>query len=113
MANPAPGKLDQRIAFQAATLAADGLGGRTKTWAAVPSVPNVWAHVRALGGGEGMAEGQQQARTRYLFTVRNRSDISEGNRIVWQSENYNIRRIEREGGRKLYLVIEAERNVAN
>ena len=108
-----PGNLDQRVTFQTATLVADGMGGRTPTWGDVPSVPTVWANVRAMGGGEVFAENQTQARTRYLFTVRNRTDISETDRIVWRGDNYNIRRIEREGTRKMYLVIEAERGVAD
>jgi SPP1 family predicted phage head-tail adaptor len=108
-----PGKLDQRVTFQTATLTSDGMGGSTRAWGSVPSTPTVWANVRAMGGTEAMQADQQQATTRYLFTVRNRTDISEDDRIVWRSENYNIRRIEREGTRKMYLIIEAERGVAD
>ena len=108
-----PGKLDQRITFQAKGDTPDGIGGIVRGWANVPSTATVWAHVKAMGGTEAMQADQQQPTTRYLFTVRNRSDISEADRIMWDGAAFNIRRIEREGTRKMYLVIEAERGVAD
>lgn len=107
------GKMDQRVTFQARTRSADGAGGFVTSWSDVPSTPTVWAHVRAMGGNEAMQQDQQQATGRYLFRVRNRTDIAEDDRIVWRSESYNIRRVEREGTRKMYLIIEAERGVAD
>ena len=108
-----PGKLDQRVTFQAKGDTPDGIGGIVRSWSDVPSTATVWANVKAMGGTEAMQADQQQPTTRYLFTVRNRSDLSEADRIVWGGANFNIRRIEREGGRKMYLIIEAERGVAD
>lgn len=103
------GKLDQRITFQARTEASDGAGGTTSTWGDFDTVPTVWAAVRPLTGGETVADGSFNASGMWEFTIRNRSDVSEKDRIQWQSENYNIRQVNRQGGREMYLVIVAER----
>ena len=58
-----------------------------------------------------MTEGRMSATYIVLFTIYNRDDLSEVDRILWNGEAYNIRNIRREGGRKLRLVIEAERGV--
>jgi SPP1 family predicted phage head-tail adaptor len=103
------GELDQRITFQSYTLTADGAGGQIKAWANLPTAPTVWASVTAKGAREGFTEGRTTATGTYVFTIRNRTDIDELTQIIWQSETYDIRGIFREGGRKMYLKIEAER----
>lgn len=107
------GAKDQQITLQRATATADGIGGTTKAWANLATDATVWAAVRAKAGKEGMVEGRMAATFVTLFTIYNRSDLSELDRIVWNGENYNIRSLRREGGRNLDLVIEAERGVAD
>ena len=106
-------RMDQRVTFQVPTLTSDGGGGNVAAWADVPSTPTVWARVMPKSGREGMTEDRVSASTVYEITIRNRSDIDERMRIVWLGENYNIRSVLREGGRPLYLKIEAERGVAD
>jgi len=108
-----PGQLDERITFQRYTSAGDGAGGQVRTWANLASVPSVWAKVQPKGGAEAMMADQQTATQLFLFHVRTRDDLTEADRIVWRGDNYNIRRIERAGPRPMYLVIEAERGVAD
>ena len=108
-----PGKLDQRITLQAYAEVSDGGGGSTKTWADLPSVPNVWAMVRTAPGDERFEDGRVNADAVSEFTIRNRSDIDERCRISWGGEYYNIRSIMREGTRALYVKIRAERGVSN
>lgn len=105
------GALNQRITFQSYTRSADGAGGKTKTWADLASVPNVWAMVKPKGAKESTEEGRVNASGVYIFTVRNRTDLDERMRIVWGGSNYNIRAIHREGWQSQYLQIEAERGV--
>ena len=108
-----PGRMDQRVTFQSVTRATDNMGGAVETWANVPSIPTVWANVRPLPrSSETVGADRVEARGRYLVTIRHRSDIDESTRMVWKSEVYNIRRIERTGGRTLYLTFEAERGAA-
>jgi SPP1 family predicted phage head-tail adaptor len=107
-----PGKLDQRITLQAKSTASDGGGGRIETWANFASVPSVWAHVRPMSARETMADERMTATAETMFTIRYRSDVNETHRLLWQSEEYNIRSVRRRGGRELYLEIVAERGVA-
>ena len=106
------GALDQRVTFQAYTFTPDGAGGQTRALANVASVPTVWASVKSVRGSEVFREDRTAAIGSYLFTVRYRTDINEGDVIVWRSETYNIRNVKRSSGRELYLVIEAERGAA-
>jgi len=108
-----PGQLDQRIAIQDFTLAADGGGGLTKAWADLATDPDVWASVKAGGGGESTTEDRTNATAMTTFVIRNRSDIDERMRIVWEGLDYNIRHVMREGSRAMYLTILAERGVSN
>lgn len=107
------GDLDQRITFQGFTTTSNGMGGGSKVWADIADTPTVWAGVQSGGGGENFEEGRTNASEMAMFTIRNRDDVSEVNRIVWLGENYNIRQVKRTGGRNLYLEINAERGVSN
>jgi len=106
------GGLDQRIYLERATETADGFGGTVRAWEPLLSDPRPWAAVTAKAGRESMTEGRTNATYIVLFTIRNRDDLTELDRILWNGEAYNIRNIRREGERKLYLVIEAERGAA-
>lgn len=107
------GRLDQRITFQSNTATADGMGGSVQAWGNVASVPTVWAQVVPKAAAERDSNDEINADGLYEFTVRNRSDISETDRIVWGGVNFNIRGIYRTGTRSLYLRIDAERGVAS
>ena len=106
-------RMDQRVTFQGRTGAPDGGGGVTNTWGNIATNPVVWASVKPSRGGEGLDEDRTNARASYMFTIRNRTDLDETMRIVWQSENYNIRAILREGPRPLYVTIDTERGAAD
>lgn len=104
---------DESITFQSYSEVSDGAGGVTKTWANLASTPTVWAHVKANGGNEQFDSERTNASTMTTFVIRNRSDVNETMRIVWYGENYNIRQVQREGQRAMYLNIMAERGVSN
>lgn len=105
------GNLDQPITLQRFTRTADGGGGFTDVWADFAADPNPWAGVKAKAGREGLVEGQTTATFVVVFTLYNRTDVAELDRIIWNGVTYNIRGVLREGGRKLMLKIEAERGV--
>ena len=106
------GKLDQRITFERLTASPDGIGGTTQTWASLSVNPSVWAAVKARPGREGMVGGRMTAQTPTTFTIYWRDDVTELDRITWGGEAYQIRNVLRQGGRKLYLEIDAERGAA-
>jgi len=105
--------MDQLITLQAYSVASDGGGGSARTWADFATDAAVWASVVAKAGRESLQEGRVNASNIVLFTIYNRTDVSEVDRIIWNGEAYNIRNVRREGGRQLRLVIEAERGVAS
>jgi len=103
------GRLDQRITLQSRTETSDGAGGTETAWGDFSSVPKVWAKVDALSGSERVEEGAFNASGMWRFTIRNRDDVSEKDRIKWGGDFYNIRQVSRMGGRAMYLEIVAER----
>lgn len=103
------GGLDQTVTIQTATLASDGGGGSTKTWA---TLATVFAKVVPKTGRESMDADRVNAVSSFLFVIRNRTDVNETCRFVWGGENYNIRNVRRAGTRAMYLEIDAERGAA-
>lgn len=103
------GSLDQRVTIERVSDTPDGGGGLVRGWV---SIATVWAGVASRAVGEREVEGRQTAVFVAMFTIRNRSDIRETDRLVWGGETYNIRGIHREGARPRYLRVDAERGVA-
>lgn len=103
------GELDQRVQFKSIITTKDSGGGSSKTF-----VDNFscWAKVKSKSGNELNQTDQIQATGKYQFVIRWRNDFDETNQIVWDGEVYNISFISNMGGRKLYLVVDAERGVA-
>jgi len=106
-----PGRLDQRVTIERFTTANDGFGGQVETWA---TLKTVWAMVKPASGSELERFERLDAQANYVFTVRNRRDVTytEKDRIVWQDVPYNIRMIRDPGDRAKYLEIDAQRGVA-
>lgn len=107
------GELDQRVTLQAPQRVSDGLGGVTKTWADFTDTPTVWARVEFRSASEQDEAAQTTARQVVRFKLRNRQDVDERHRIVWRGEPYNIRTVRRLGVRAMYMMIDAERGVAD
>ena len=103
------GELDQRITFQERQSVSDNLGGSGDTWVDIAELSEVWAHVRPKSGREVTEYDRVNAETKYLFVIRNRSDLLEKYRILWDGEPFNIYAIKKPKGRSLYLEIEGER----
>lgn len=103
------GELDQRITLQRQVLTSDGQGGATKTWS---DLATVWALARARSGAEVAKMGRVEATALYLFVIRYKAGLLASDRIVWGSKNYNIRAINENSARRLFLEIDAEVGVA-
>lgn len=106
-----PGELDQRIAFQEKISTPDGIGGSTFTWATITD-GDAWALARPKSGREVTEFDRVNAEATYLFVVRNRQDVTDANRILWDGVPYNIRIRKQPKTRALYLEIDGERGVA-
>lgn len=105
------GELDQRIEFQEKVSTPDGLGGSTFTWATITN-GGAWALARPKSGREVTDYDRVNAEASYLFVVRNRQDVKDSNRILWDGIPYNIRVRKQPKTRALYLEIDGERGVA-
>ncbi len=102
-----PGELDRRITLQSRTVAANAYNEPVETWA---DLATVWAKVEypITGSDEVTDKGLNVATQRVHFTIRHRTDVGYVERIVYNSENYDIERLA-EIGRKQYLKLTAEK----
>lgn len=104
------GELDQLITIKRETLTDDGMGGQNVTLTNVAT--NIWAKVRALSGKEFERYDKLNNSVMTKFIIRYRSGIREDDRIVWNSEEYNIRFVPPVSSRSTWLFIDAEKGVA-
>ena len=86
-----PGELDQKIAFKRPCRESDGMGGYTVLYDDIDT--HVWAKVRPLSGKEVDRFDKLNAEELTLFVTRKRVDINEGDFIVFDGIDFNIRRI--------------------
>lgn len=105
------GQLDQRVTFQVATDTPDGAGGITKIWANIAPNPTVWAKVIYRSGKEQTVGDRTVAQAGVMFTIRNRRDLTEEMRILWNDRAHVIRAVRDFGPREMYLKIECETGV--
>lgn len=105
------GELDERVEFQKEVFTPNNVGGQTSVWEAQFTA---WAHVRALTGGERMANDALAATGGYRIVIRNRSDVDvlANWRAKWRGRSLNIRFPEYSGPRDIYLVMQADSGVA-
>jgi SPP1 family predicted phage head-tail adaptor len=103
------GELDQRITFQERISVSDGMGGSVDTWTDIATLSSVWAHVRPKSGREVTEYDRVNAEAGYLFVIRNRSDILDSYRIMWDGLPFNIKARKQPKTRALYLEIDGER----
>ena len=107
------GGMRERVTFQEETEASDGGGGYTMTWGNISTNPTMWARVQPVRGGEAVEVGRLAALQMYLVTVRHRTDLNTGMRIVWGSKTMNIRTITNRDEKRKFLTIEAQDGAAN
>jgi len=106
----APGELDEKLDFKRSVLTPDGIGGNTEVITDVAL--GVWCKVRPLSGKEVERFQQVTAEELTLFVTRWRTDILENDRIFWNAQEYNIKRIPKRSRRSMYTEYYAERGVA-
>lgn len=85
----AAGTLNRRIILQTVTLAADGYGGSTETWA---DTATVWARVEALAGDEAFQAMQMAASVSHRITIRKRT-VTAQQRVRYGTKTLVIRAV--------------------
>jgi SPP1 family predicted phage head-tail adaptor len=100
------GDLDERIEIQTASLAANAQSEQIPTWS---TSATVWAKVEYpnASNDENYTEALLTAYRRVQFTVRDEVTVTETNRIVYESENYDILTVQKMG-RQGFKVITTE-----
>jgi len=99
------GSLNRRIVIEAPTTTPDGAGGATVVWTPVATV---WARVETLSASEQVRAGRPDAIATHRLTIRARSGIESGQRILVDSRVLTVRATRPYGDRDAYLVLEAE-----
>lgn len=112
------GRLDRRITIQRATTAADAYGTPIETWTDLVCT-NAHLAYPATGSGEAQYDAVHLATTNVVFTIRYRPGILPTDRIMYDSEVYDITRIAESAGpgkqikqqapRRAYLALTAEK----
>jgi len=105
------GMLREPVTFQRRTLASDGAGGFSETWAAIPGAPTR-AFARTPGGSERYAHDRLEGIARVKLTVRYFAALTEGDAVILRGIRHNIRFINNVQFQDLWLEIDAERGVA-
>lgn len=99
----------ERVTIEQETATPDGYGGYANTWA---TVATVWAKVEPLSGREQIEADKLQGVVNTRVTIRYRSDVVPGMRLVWGSRNYNIRAVISEEERDRFLQLTCDVGVA-
>lgn len=83
--------LEDYAEIQRLTETADGFGGYTKAWA---HLAYIWCQVTDTSGGESYDAGRLQTDTSATFLTHYRSDVTVKDKIILDSIEYNIRRVD-------------------
>jgi len=84
------GSLDRQITIQSKGVTYDGAGSEIVTWS---DVATVWAGVTQKAGTERVEADQLTASEHTIFTIRYRTDVTPINRIVYETNTYDIKRV--------------------
>lgn len=104
------GQMRNRIAIQSLSTSTDAGGGQSASFS---TAVTVWASCRSVGGNESVIGDQLQATNTLEFIIRYYSSLTPKHRILYNSKNYNIERIQVNlEGKEKYQVITATEGVA-
>lgn len=99
-----PGKLDQRVAWQAPTPATEGHYGQEKTH--YPAVYERWAKVEEGVSGRHLWYAQQPQRmATHVMTLRDIPELRADWRAEWRGRTFAIEHIQRPGPRSDDLIV--------
>lgn len=97
---PQIGGLTDRVQLQRRTETAEDEGGHAVFY--VPIV-TLWARVRAIGGGRGVATDARGVEASHTVVIRHRSGVFPGDRFAWQGRQLEVLGAEDISGRRRFL----------
>ena len=90
------GELDQRASLQAKVLTPDGGGGYAESWQIFASV---WVKVAPVGANDNFGPDALESRVRHRVTLRRRTDVAAGQRVVVGARSFKVHALLDEGPR--------------
>lgn len=105
------GDLRHRVTIQQETNTPDSRGGNAVSWAAITN-GTCWASVEPMKAYERFQHAQIQHAVTHKVTVRHRTDITAGMRVLFGSRTFEIQGIRRPDERNRYLILECEEKPA-
>ena len=103
------GMLSEPVTFQRVTLASDGAGGQTRTWATLQAAR---ANVRMTGGSESFGADRTEATARFRIVCRYFAGLTEADAVLIRNRRYQIRMINNVEFANKWYEIDAEVGVA-
>jgi head-tail adaptor len=88
--------MDIRATLQGATRTPDGGGGFSQGW---NGIATVWIALEAVSAGESYGPGRLESPSRYRVTLRRRSDVAAGMRLVTAARTLVIQGVLDDGPR--------------
>lgn len=99
------GHLRHRVTLQKPVRLPDGGGGFTEGWQDLEIAPEVYASIVPLSGHEQLRFHQLETTVTHRITIRYRTDVTPGMRIVKGAVIYDISGVTDQGGLGAYLEI--------
>ena len=100
-----PGWLRHRVVIEAAVAAADGAGGETLTWS---THATTWALIEPAGATETVVAGGLTGVLTHRVSLRFRTDITGGMRVLYRGKRYRVLVAEDPDARRRYLTLKTE-----
>ena len=94
------GELTRRVTLEALNRTPDGAGGAVESWT---TVATLFAAVRALSGGEGLAFDRMTGRATHEIIIRYRADVKPAMRFRLGTRTFEILALLDEEGRRRHL----------
>jgi len=96
------GKLNRRLALQSNTPSQDSYGDTIESWSLIG---NVWAEMVSAKGSEKFTGQQDAGFDTVVWRIRYRSDLDNLDRVVFESQNYDILGVNEEGYKTNLILI--------
>lgn len=105
---PSIGTMTDRVQLQRRVTSDESEGGEL---AVFTPIATVWARVRQLGARQAFASDARGQSMSHGVTIRHRTDLKAGDRIVWQGRELSIEALDDINGARAYLSCQCSERV--
>jgi len=104
MSGPDPGRLSSRVSLERQVRTPDASGGATTEW---EEVAMLWAAIEPVAAQEGISADRLSTRVTHRITIRFRTDLEGGMRMVHRTRRLRIAHWRDMDETRRFLVLEA------